>query len=178
MQKLMTSLRQSVVDEAKTWIGTPFVHQQCRKGVGVDCCTILTAIYGRVCGLEIELPHYDVQWNLHDDNQSYLKAILQHCVEVSPFMNEDFVPEEMSYSARFLGPTLDWWDRKVPLPGDIGVWWFGRKWAHCTIVLEWPSVLNPMAAGLKRVTIEHAQTVGSISERFMRMRLMRPRCFL
>ncbi len=172
----MTPLRQAVVEEAKTWIGTPFVHQAKLKGVGVDCCTLLSAVYERFSGSVVELPHYDIQWNLHDDNQTYLKAILKECVEVSPWLHEEFVPGEYSLSRSSRGFRLDKWDARPPLPGDIGVWWFGRKWAHTTIVLDWPTVLNPMM-GFK-VTPEHAHTIGSISELAMRMRLMRPKMFL
>jgi cell wall-associated NlpC family hydrolase len=33
----MTVSRPAIVAEAKTWLGTPFVHQGRQKGVGVDC---------------------------------------------------------------------------------------------------------------------------------------------
>jgi NlpC/P60 family putative phage cell wall peptidase len=34
---MTTILRQQIVDETLTWIGTPFVHQGRVKGAGVDC---------------------------------------------------------------------------------------------------------------------------------------------
>lgn len=33
----MAASRQAVVAEARTWLGTPFAHQQMCKGAGVDC---------------------------------------------------------------------------------------------------------------------------------------------
>lgn len=39
--------RAQVVAEARSWIGTPFVHQASLKGIGCDCI-------GLVCGVAIE----------------------------------------------------------------------------------------------------------------------------
>jgi NlpC/P60 family putative phage cell wall peptidase len=33
----MAASRQAVVAEARTWLGTPYAHQQMCKGAGVDC---------------------------------------------------------------------------------------------------------------------------------------------
>jgi len=74
------------------------------------------------------------------------------------------------------GYPLEWWDHNPPLPGDIGLWKFGRAWAHCTIVIEWPLVLNPMMHG--KIELELAQTIGSCSTYSGRMRLLRPKMFL
>jgi hypothetical protein len=172
----MTPLRQRLVEEAKSWIGTPFVHHQCVKGAGVDCCTILTAVYDSALGIHIELPHYDVQWNLHTDSQPYLTEILRHCREVSPWPGEDYVPEPYSTWKSARGFKVERWDQKPPLPADLALWWFGRAWAHVTIVLEWPTVLNPMMHA--RVTPERAHTIGSISTMAMRMRVMRPKALI
>lgn len=167
----MNSLREQVVAEALTWMGTPFEHEQCRKGVGCDCATLLAAVYERVLGHKIELPHYSIQWNLHLDTDRYLKAMLRYAREVSAAPHEEYVPSAISYSPRFKGFELERWNTKPPLPGDLAMWWFGRGWAHATIVIDWPTVLNPMMH--QKVTLELAETIGRISERSMRMRLMR-----
>jgi cell wall-associated NlpC family hydrolase len=36
--------RQQIVDESRTWLGTPFVHQGRLKGVGVDCVGLVVCI--------------------------------------------------------------------------------------------------------------------------------------
>ena len=41
---MLTVLRQQIVDEATTWIGTPFVHQGRLRGVGVDCAGLLIGV--------------------------------------------------------------------------------------------------------------------------------------
>jgi NlpC/P60 family putative phage cell wall peptidase len=42
--------RLAVIEEAKTWVGTPFRHQARVKGVGVDCAQLVIAV-GESCGL-------------------------------------------------------------------------------------------------------------------------------
>jgi cell wall-associated NlpC family hydrolase len=44
------STRAQVVDEARTWLGTPWQHQQRLKGVAVDCAGLVVGV-GRACGL-------------------------------------------------------------------------------------------------------------------------------
>jgi cell wall-associated NlpC family hydrolase len=172
-------LRSQIVTEAKSWIGTPFEHGQCKKGVGCDCATILNGVYSRFFGYEIKLPYYDIQWNLHSDSQPYLTALMTHCREVSAFEHEVFVPEVISTSPKFRGFPMELWDKKPPLPADVCLWWFGRTWAHTTIVLDWPTVLNPLM--YSRVSPELAHTIGSHAlraGRAGRMRLMRPKILL
>ena len=47
------SIRQSVVNEARSWLGTPWGHNQCVKGNQVDCVRFVNAVAqscGIVCG--------------------------------------------------------------------------------------------------------------------------------
>lgn len=41
-------MRNEIIDEARTWIGTPFHHQQCLKGHGVDCVQFVSAVGARL----------------------------------------------------------------------------------------------------------------------------------
>ena len=43
--------RQQIVDEARSWIGTPYVHQASLKLIGVDCIGLIRGV-ARCCGLE------------------------------------------------------------------------------------------------------------------------------
>lgn len=52
--------RSEIVAEARSWIGTPFHHAACVKGVGVDCINLLIGI-GHNLGLapkDYRLPEY------------------------------------------------------------------------------------------------------------------------
>ena len=37
--------REAVVAEARTWIGTPWIHMAAIKGAGVDCAMLLARVY-------------------------------------------------------------------------------------------------------------------------------------
>ncbi len=37
--------RAQVVAEVRSWVGTPFVHQACRKGVGTDCAGLIRGVF-------------------------------------------------------------------------------------------------------------------------------------
>ena len=41
--------RADIVAEARTWLGTPWVHQHCMKGVAVDCAQMVMDV-ARACG--------------------------------------------------------------------------------------------------------------------------------
>lgn len=42
--------RKQIVEEARSWIGTKWVHQHCLKGVAVDCAQMVIAV-GQACGV-------------------------------------------------------------------------------------------------------------------------------
>jgi len=44
----------NVVNEARRWLGTPFVHTGRELGVGVDCCGLVICVFNSVYGM-----HYD-----------------------------------------------------------------------------------------------------------------------
>ncbi|MDO6044547.1 hypothetical protein Q4P48_08410 [Neisseria gonorrhoeae] len=43
-----TDLRARIVEEARSWLGTPYHHHAMVKGAGVDCAMLLVAVYGAV----------------------------------------------------------------------------------------------------------------------------------
>lgn len=55
-------IRQRVVAEARTWIGTPYAHCQDVKGYGVDCGMILVRVFVD-CGV---IPRFDPRPYQHD----------------------------------------------------------------------------------------------------------------
>lgn len=60
------SLRQKVVQEARSWQGTPFAHFQCCKGAGVDCAHLVIGV-GKAVGIfpqDFSVPYYSPQWVL------------------------------------------------------------------------------------------------------------------
>lgn len=107
-------IRSVIVEEARTWLRTPWHHRARVKGAGVDCANILCAVY-HAAGLvpEIKLPPYPIDWHLHQNEPTFLHHLLHY--------------------AR---PVAD------GLPGDIAMFKYGRHAAHGSIVVEWPVVIH------------------------------------
>lgn len=54
----------SVVSIARGWIGTPYVHQASKQGVGTDCLGLVRGIWREMHGAEPEaIPRYTADWS-------------------------------------------------------------------------------------------------------------------
>lgn len=54
----------AVVAEARSWIGTPYLHQASLKGAGTDCLGLLRGVWRRILGAEPEaVPSYTDDWS-------------------------------------------------------------------------------------------------------------------
>ena len=107
-------IRQRIVEEARSWLRTPWHHEARVKGVGVDCAQFLIGVYANV-GLveEFSTEHYPPDWHLHRDEPLFLQYLRQYAVET-----------------------------EEPLPGDVAMWNFGRHEAHGSIVIAWPLIIH------------------------------------
>jgi NlpC/P60 family putative phage cell wall peptidase len=53
-----------VVSEARSWIGTPYVHQASVKGAGTDCLGLLRGVWRALVGDEpVPVPAYTADWD-------------------------------------------------------------------------------------------------------------------
>lgn len=60
----MKSAGARAVAEARSWIGTPYVHQASCKGAGCDCLGLLRGVWREVYGNEPEpVPAYTADWS-------------------------------------------------------------------------------------------------------------------
>lgn len=107
-------IREQIAAEAATWLGTPYHHQGCVKGVGVDCGMILVAVYHAV-GLipAIDPRPYPHDWNLHRDDERYLGWLQRYARQVAQ-----------------------------PDKGDVAVWRFGRTFSHGAICLDGTRIIH------------------------------------
>lgn len=108
--------RIDVVEEAKTWLGTPWRHMQRVKGLGVDCANLPAAVY-EACGLidhvEAEYPR---QWMLHRKEDRFVEWIVRAGgVEIA---------------------------REGLQPGDLIVWKFGLCFSHSGFLIEGTTILH------------------------------------
>lgn len=113
----ITRLRQAVIDEAQTWLTTPFHHMACLKGAGVDCLGLIYGVY-RAVGLvgEVKIPFYRPDQFQHRGEETYLKGLLQH------------------------GRIVE-----QPEPGDVVLFKYGRVFWHGAIVVDWPRLIHAYA---------------------------------
>lgn len=125
-------VRKSLVEEAISWLNTPFHDKAMIKGAGVDCAYLPYAIY-KACGLlpsDFTMPDYSPQFFVHRNEEIFVEAFLRTgLVEVAP----------------------------QPLkPGDLVVAKYGRVYAHSGIVIEWPKVIhaNPNSHVVKYDSVE------------------------
>lgn len=110
--------RETTLQAAREWVGTPYHHRARVKGVGCDCLMLIVEAY-TAAGLlpeNLPVPDYSPDIMFHSDDSSYLDAVLAYCDEV-----------------------------ETPKPGDIALWKFGKTWSHGAIVSAWPSVIHAYA---------------------------------
>ena len=107
-------MRERVIAEAESWLGTPFHHEARVKGAGVDCLMLLAEVYERagIVG-HVEVPHYPPDWHLHQSWERYLDGLLGYAREVA-----------------------------AAQPGDVALFKFGRAFSHGAIVTEWPWLIH------------------------------------
>jgi NlpC/P60 family putative phage cell wall peptidase len=113
MSELERQQRQAVVDEARSWIGTPFRHCCMVKGKtgGADCLMLIIAVFSGVGVFPFYDPRpYPTQWHLHRDDERFLAGVLRYGVE---------------------RPA----DDAACLPGDVILWRVGRCYAHGGIII-------------------------------------------
>lgn len=107
-------LRKAIVDEAMTWLRTPYHHAAAVKGAGVDCAQILIEVYSAV-GLadKPDVGYYPSDWMLHRSEERYLGWVEKYCRQV-----------------------------QTPAMGDIVLFKYGRCFAHSGIVVDYPRIIH------------------------------------
>jgi cell wall-associated NlpC family hydrolase len=104
--RLEANQRDKIVLEARSWVGTPYHCQGDIKGVGVDCGMLLVRVFvdSFLCD-PFDPPPYADDWYLHRSEERYLGFIFDRAKEVLS-----------------------------PLPGDVMVFRYGRRYSHGGIV--------------------------------------------
>lgn len=66
-----------IVSITRTWIDTPYHHQESKKGIGCDCLGLLRGVWREYYGTELpeKIPNYSPSWNDHmTENNMLLRA--------------------------------------------------------------------------------------------------------
>jgi cell wall-associated NlpC family hydrolase len=129
---------QAVIDEAMSWLNTPYHHSARLKGAGADCGQFPAAVF-KACGLipELDIGYYPHDWHMHRDDERYLEIVERH------FEKTD-----------------------VPNPGCLALFKYGRAISHGSIIIEWPLIIHAyIAAGA--VVLDDAEANQELASRLM-----------
>ena len=64
-----------IVTEARSWLGTPYLHQATHKGRGCDCLGLIRGVWREVVGAEPSLvPPYTPDWSEPAGQEALLSA--------------------------------------------------------------------------------------------------------
>ncbi|QAX29757.1 NlpC/P60 family protein [Leisingera sp. NJS204] len=70
-----------VVQAARGWIGTPYVHQAACKGAGCDCLGLIRGLWRELYGAEPEAPPaYTMDWSEPQGAEALWQAAARHLV--------------------------------------------------------------------------------------------------
>lgn len=107
-------MRKTIIDEAMTWLRTPYHHRANVKGAGVDCLFLIIEVYV-ACGLlpRPAIPEYPEDVMMHRGEETMLNGFIANAKEV-----------------------------EHPKPGDVALWKFGRIFSHGAIVIDWPQIIH------------------------------------
>lgn len=137
---MMEAQRQLVVDEARSWLGTPYRAGQAAKGVGVDCAWILLRVYTATgCVTAFDPGFYKGGLaRLRAGEQFYRRVIERLCV---PVVREARPGDIVLF--------------RVPVVSGERV--IIERATHGAIVEEWPHVIHAYSAAgaVVRSNIEH-----------------------
>ena len=123
--------RQAIIAEARSWIGTPYLHQGRVKGVGVDCAMLLLEVYERagliphltltevIADPATQIAKYPPDWMLHRDEERYLEIV-----------------------ERFARRVPECGLKSAPMNGDIALYRWGRTISHGAIIDRWPRIIH------------------------------------
>jgi NlpC/P60 family putative phage cell wall peptidase len=75
----VSDMVQLVIEEAKSWIGTPYRHQASLKSVGCDCLGLVRGVWRGIYGSEPEaLKPYSADWAEAGGADALLEAARRH----------------------------------------------------------------------------------------------------
>jgi len=76
-------MRQDIIACARSWLGTPYLHQASVKGAGADCLGLVRGVYRALYGVEPETPPaYSADWAEVTDNETLRDAARRHLTPI------------------------------------------------------------------------------------------------
>lgn len=123
-----------IVAAARSWIGTPYMHQASLKGVGCDCLGLLRGVWREVMGEEPALPPpYTPDWAEASGRETLAEAAAGHLMpieipdigagDVLLFRWRDHLPAKHCAIATGHGAMVHAHDGAAVAEAAIGPWW-------------------------------------------------------
>jgi NlpC/P60 family putative phage cell wall peptidase len=89
----MPILREKIVAETRSWIGTPYRHQASLKGLGCDCLGLVRGVWRAIVGDEPErAPPYAPDWAEATGAEALADAAARHLIAIP---SADFAPGDV-----------------------------------------------------------------------------------
>jgi NlpC/P60 family putative phage cell wall peptidase len=80
---LQTLLATDIITAARSWLGTPYHHQACCKGVGVDCLGLVRGVWRDCFGTHaVEPPAYSRDWAEASGIETMLAGASEHLIAI------------------------------------------------------------------------------------------------
>ena len=137
--------RMMVIQEAKSWINTPYIKMGRVKGAGADCFSWISETF-IACGIMTreQMPTYGHDWWAHTDMEHYIFRVARFATkiaELAPYKNADIKPATVIL-ARLAGSKVynhgalvTKWPRAIhaiqPCVAEIDVtrneYWIGKR---------------------------------------------------
>ena len=124
-----------IVEEALSWVDTPYEFGQCFKGVGCDCDTLLVGIFVGLSlikqeDIDSELHTLGIisgDWFRHTTNEHYLRILMKFATNIL---------ETRCYPSTLASPG------SIVLTKAFGL---SKRWNHGGIVTKWPKVVHAVS---------------------------------
>ncbi len=76
--------RDAIISAARSWVGTPYLHQASVKGVGADCLGVVRGVYRDLYGAEPEqTPPYTADWAEARGQETLRDAAMRHLTPIA-----------------------------------------------------------------------------------------------
>ncbi len=83
----------AVVEAARLWLGTPYVHQASVRGCGADCLGLIRGVWRDLHGVEPEVPPaYTADWAECGNTEALLSVAMRH---LRPVDDADWAPGQV-----------------------------------------------------------------------------------
>lgn len=123
----------TLIEAARSWLGTPYHHAARLKGVGVDCGQVIIAAHIESgCVPFFDTGFYTSDWHFHRDEEKYLGFIEEHLMPID--IRDLSINQRIKMDPFWMAP-----------PGSVLAFRHGRTFSHGGIVTNWPNMLHASA---------------------------------